>query len=144
MEQNRPFSREQSHRGAEACGAYWYSLQLILMDTDTLPLRAHTGNGKKSRREEGVGGAYLIVDRKLTWHLLLLICIAQLPCGHNFDCNASPLLRSCRNKRGRRKTSDEFEVLSCLNDKSLKGQQNETPETFLLLSHRWAGPRLNQ
>lgn len=35
MEQTRPFSGEQNRRGEEASAAYWYSLQLILMDTDS-------------------------------------------------------------------------------------------------------------
>lgn len=36
-EQNHPFNREQNHRGEDACNAYWYSFQLIFVDTDTLP-----------------------------------------------------------------------------------------------------------
>lgn len=88
MEQNRPFSREQNHRGEEACSAYWYSLQLILMDTDTLPLRAHTGKREENQRGRGraTGSTSLIVVRKLTQHLLLLSSASHsCLCGHT-DC----------------------------------------------------------
>ena len=56
MEQNRPFSREQNHSGEEACIAYWYSLQLILMDTDPLPEPGLTqGKAEKTRDREHRG-----------------------------------------------------------------------------------------
>lgn len=86
MEQNHPFSREQKRRGEEACGAYWYSLQLILMDTDTLPLRAHTGKQEEKQREERVratGSTSLIIVRKLTQHLLHSTASHSWP---QFDC----------------------------------------------------------
>lgn len=40
MEQNRLFRGEQSNREEDACGADWYSLQLISVDTSFLPLTA--------------------------------------------------------------------------------------------------------
>lgn len=64
MEQNRPLGREQNHRGEEARDAYWYSLQLIIMDTDTLPLRAHTGKQEENQRLwvwEGQGAHFFIL-----------------------------------------------------------------------------------
>lgn len=54
MEQNRPFSREQNHRGEEPRGADWYSLQLIFAESKThnaaaLAARTATREGEAER-----------------------------------------------------------------------------------------------
>lgn len=50
-EQTRPFSGEQNRRGEEASAAYWYSLQLILMDADSH--REMERGPKTERKGEG-------------------------------------------------------------------------------------------
>lgn len=127
MEQNRPFSREQNHRGEEACGAYWYSLQLIFVDTDALPLRAHT-----AKREENQRGGGSESDREhifdcsaKSWPnipLLLSSASHSCLCGHSmiaktFLLRGQTVIRVIRIKEEKRKKiATEFEVLSFLND----------------------------
>lgn len=124
MEQNRPFSREQNHRGEEACGAYWYSFQLIFVDTDTLLLRAHTAKQEENQRGESKSDGEHIFDcrpKADPASLSLFICISQLPMWPRSDCKT--FLKRPNSEQSHQNKLEEgagvatgFEVLSFLND----------------------------
>lgn len=75
MEQNRLFRREESG-GEDACGADWYSLQLICVDTSSLPLTAEREATRGGRESLTVIG-----NTDPTSPLPHPICIPQLPDG---------------------------------------------------------------
>lgn len=79
-----PSAENRTAEGEEACCAYWYSLQLILMDTDTLHIqgshRGKKGRKPKTERVRATRSTSLILDRKLTQCLLLLLSCASHSC----------------------------------------------------------------
>lgn len=74
MEQNRLFRGEQSNRGEDAGGADWYSLQLISVDTSSLPLTAEQ-EATREAKESLIG----IGNTDPTSPLPHPVCIPQLP-----------------------------------------------------------------
>lgn len=82
--QNHPFSAEQKHRGEDAWGAYWYSLQPILM-IQTLS-HSHSETGTKPEKEWQQKHLWVRMGKLTpTSPPLSFIYIPQLPTWPDFD-----------------------------------------------------------